>query len=151
MMGVAKTPAGRRRFLPNKKIYMVYNILNMYVYIYSIYLYMATLGIYIYYQVIHFQSRGCFLPEEVGFFPSPTFERVISGWKAVKFTVTFFPPKKKIPRHPVIPPEVWCFRYILDYFGGANTSSQGVWKPREKNYLENIGTYHFFRPRLGWF
>ena len=35
------------------------------------------------------------------------------------------------PRHPVIPPEVWYFGYILVHFGGPNTFSAGVWMSRD--------------------
>ena len=49
------------------------------------------------------------------------------------------------PSLPVIPPEVWCLDGM--FFGGPNTSSPGVWKPRSRWWFHFF--FDMFTPKIG--
>ena len=47
---------------------------------------------------------------------------------------------RNFPRHPVIPPEVWCFWHI---FGGSNTFSTGA--PGCLGFVLKVGSFENFK------
>ena len=69
---------------------------------------------------------------------TPFFLWFMLGWQISRHEILC--KSRNFPRHPVIPPEVWCFWHI---FGGSNTFSTGA--PGCLGFVLKVGSFENFK------